>query len=99
VFGEMSNTTRKTPIWKFRRTGHQRHHHQVRTDDRHVLETQGQQLQWWRLFIERVNEIFGALRHAGKMRSEIRLSQPKDKSNRRAQISQSRNPPWQTTSI
>ena len=77
-------------MWKFRRTGHQRHHHQVRTDDRHVLETQRQQLQWWRLFIERVNEIFGALRHAGKMRSEIGLSQPKDKSNRRAQISQSR---------
>jgi len=67
-------------MWKFRRTGHQRHHHQVRTDDRHVLETQRQQLQWWRLFIERVNEIFGALRHAGKMRSEIGLSQPKDKS-------------------
>jgi hypothetical protein len=33
------------------------------------------------------------------MRGEIGLSQPKDKSSRRAQISQLRNPPWQTISI
>jgi len=86
-------------MWKFRRTRHQCHHHQIRTDDRHALKTQRQQLQWRRLFIERVNEIFRAAQPFQKMRGEIGLSQPKDKSSRRAQISQLRNPPWQTISI
>ena len=58
---------------EFGRAGHQRHHHQIRTDDRHMLKTQRQQLQWRRLFIERINEIFGPLRHARKMRSEQRI--------------------------